>query len=124
MFRFRPVIYAAALLGTAFGLVLLFFPRVLFAVNGVHTDLAGEWLARLAGAVLLEVGITHFLLVRTLKDTGRAEVLFGLVVGAAAGLFVTGGMVVLGITGTIGAVNALIYLYLLIGSATALMTRR
>ena len=37
----------------AFGAVLLLAPEVLFSLYGVHTDAAGEFLARLLGAFVL-----------------------------------------------------------------------
>jgi hypothetical protein len=62
MFQYPTFIVIAGLLGIAFGLPLLIAPGIVLALNGAQTDTTGLWLARLAGGVLIEAGLTQVLL--------------------------------------------------------------
>ncbi|MEW5989334.1 MAG: hypothetical protein AB1791_22125 [Chloroflexota bacterium] len=107
----------AGILGLGFGIALVLMPAGLLALYGMTVDTAGQYVARLFGAALLDLGVLSLMARNAPDSPARQALIMAGVVGNLAGLIVTLLGQLAGVTNALGWSTVVIYLFLTAGFA-------
>lgn len=115
MISFRGFVLFAGGLSGIFGVALVLVPGLMLTINGATTDATGLMIARLCGAMLIELGLTQMVLSGVTAPRLQKGILASGLIGTGLGGAITVAMVYSGAAGLAGLGNTMVFAVLFVG---------